>query len=849
MSLPVIMAALPFVTPWIFGAGAMATAIPIVIHLLNRRRFRVRPWAAMAFLLAAYRRNIRRLQMQRWLLLLLRCLALLLLATAVADFIPPGTALSTLVGARKQLTVVVWNDAYPMAYRPPGASSVFARSRRLLEQWLATAGGNQRVAILRGSSYTAPLVNRPTRDLAAAGQLVRRQRATQAAVNLPGGLQSALRLLRRARRRIGRLSVWVMTDCAAADFGLASPPAGGRTPSSGLIPGRSTDWHHTASPSPAPDPQAEIKDPEFTGRANSAPRHTIHAGATVRLMGRLIRTIRKLGATIKVIDVGDPHAATLAVTALQTVRPVVLTGRRVDLRVSVLNATAAPQAEVVVHLLLDHVPAGSATIPRLNPGETVTVQIPLDRMIPTPGAHAIEARLLTAALPVAGIRRLAVRAVRQVRLLLVDGQGGGGEGMGEFAAPSGLVWLRAALAPRRHGNAFRPSTIRALPLTDVTLRRYRGVILNDTEAPRAALVGRLRRYVRSGGLLMIFPGPGFDSARWNQALGVGGANLAPALWGQVATAAQPRTDGQGVVHFDLHSSINFLTAPFIAAAQSGIPTGLDRVSTWRYIRLNVLPPATAEVLLRFTNGWPAVVRRRVGRGTVIAWASTCDTQWNDFPVQPSWLPMIQALLYHSLADRNGGRNLLVGSGINRAGTSPAGIWSGPGGMAVPVRVRSEAGAMRLVSGPLWQAGFYRPVGPDPFPENPQPPQTTRLTPAAPRSGTVQRRGAVGAGSEDWAAPAGRRGGELVAVNIDPADADIRHVPPARVAEELGLPRQDIVEHPRILGGLAATGAGGAIGYWLLWPALLVLLVEALAARAFSHYRYGKQAAAPGPRPQ
>ncbi len=841
------MAALPFVTPWIFGAGAMATAIPIVIHLLNRRRFRVRPWAAMAFLLAAYRRNIRRLQMQRWLLLLLRCLALLLLAAAVADFIPPGAALSTLVGGRRRLTVVVWNDAYPMAYRPAGAPSVFARSRRLLEQWLATAGGNQRVAILRGSSYTAPLVNWPTRDLAAAGQLVRRQRVTQAAVNLPGGLRSALRLLRRARRRLGRLRVWVLTDCAAADFGLAGTSAGGRTPSSGLIPDRSTAWHHTVSP--APDPQADAKKPEFTGRAGSVPRRSIPAGATVRLMGRLIRAIRKLGAKVKVIDVGDPHAATLAVTALQTVRPVVLTGRRVDLRISVLNATAAPQAEVVVHLLLDHVPAGSATIPRLNPGETVTVRVPLDRMIPTPGAHAIEARLLTAALPVAGIRRLAVHAVRQVRLLLVDGQGSGGEGIGEFAAPVGLIWLRAALAPRRHGNAFHPSLIRALPLADVSLRRYRGVILSDTEAPGAALVGRLRRYVRSGGLLMIFPGPGFDSARWNQALGVGGANLAPALWGQVATAAPPRTDGQGVVHFDLHSSINFLTAPFIAAAQSGIPTGLDRISTWRYIRLNVLPPATAEVLLRFTNGWPAVVRRRVGRGTVIAWASTCDTQWNDFPVQPSWLPMIHTLLYHSLADRNGGRNLLVGSGINRAGTSPAGIWSGPGGMAVPVRVRSEAGAMRLVSGPLWQAGFYRPVGSDLFPENPQPLQTTRITPAAPRSGAAQRRGAVGAGSEDWAAPAERGGGALVAVNINPADADIRHVPPARVAEELGLPSQDIVEHPRTLGGLTATGAGGAIGYWLLWPALLILLVEALVARAFSHYRYGQQAATPGPRPQ
>ena len=40
-------------------AGALAAAGPIIIHLLNRRRFRVVEWAAMDFLREALERNRR----------------------------------------------------------------------------------------------------------------------------------------------------------------------------------------------------------------------------------------------------------------------------------------------------------------------------------------------------------------------------------------------------------------------------------------------------------------------------------------------------------------------------------------------------------------------------------------------------------------------------------------------------------------------------------------------------------------------------------------------------------------------------------------------------------------------
>src|SRR3954467_5941969 len=57
-----------FTTPR--GAAAVAggaAAVPIIIHLLNRKRYVVVNWAAMRFLLAAQKKNVRRLKLQQWL--------------------------------------------------------------------------------------------------------------------------------------------------------------------------------------------------------------------------------------------------------------------------------------------------------------------------------------------------------------------------------------------------------------------------------------------------------------------------------------------------------------------------------------------------------------------------------------------------------------------------------------------------------------------------------------------------------------------------------------------------------------------------------------------------------------
>src|SRR6201988_4248353 len=91
-------------------AGALISA-PIIIHLINRMRFKRIRWAAMEFLLKAQKRNRRRLIIEQLILLALRCLLVALVGLLVARFV--GFSFAD-VGSKQALHVVVLDDTLSM---------------------------------------------------------------------------------------------------------------------------------------------------------------------------------------------------------------------------------------------------------------------------------------------------------------------------------------------------------------------------------------------------------------------------------------------------------------------------------------------------------------------------------------------------------------------------------------------------------------------------------------------------------------------------------------------------------------------------------------------------------------
>ena len=105
-----------FVNPILAWVGLGAVAIPVLIHLLLRRRRKPVPWAAMRFLLEAYRSQRQRILLEQWLLLLTRCLLVAVIALGVGRLVLGGG-----FGAEgPRVVCLVVDDSLTSATRAPG---------------------------------------------------------------------------------------------------------------------------------------------------------------------------------------------------------------------------------------------------------------------------------------------------------------------------------------------------------------------------------------------------------------------------------------------------------------------------------------------------------------------------------------------------------------------------------------------------------------------------------------------------------------------------------------------------------------------------------------------------------
>jgi len=90
---------LKFVAGAFAVGGLIAASGPIIIHLLNRRRFKVVNWAAMNFLRQAMQRNRRVLNLRDLIILILRCLTVAVFGVALARPFVSGFSAWMILGA------------------------------------------------------------------------------------------------------------------------------------------------------------------------------------------------------------------------------------------------------------------------------------------------------------------------------------------------------------------------------------------------------------------------------------------------------------------------------------------------------------------------------------------------------------------------------------------------------------------------------------------------------------------------------------------------------------------------------------------------------------------------------
>src|SRR5881397_3920895 len=102
-----------FLNPGFLAMAGALVSVPIIIHLINRMRFKRVRWAAMEFLLKAQKKSRRRLIIEQLILLMLRCLLVALTALLVLRYLDVG--LDQLFGTQKDnLHIIVLDDTLSM---------------------------------------------------------------------------------------------------------------------------------------------------------------------------------------------------------------------------------------------------------------------------------------------------------------------------------------------------------------------------------------------------------------------------------------------------------------------------------------------------------------------------------------------------------------------------------------------------------------------------------------------------------------------------------------------------------------------------------------------------------------
>jgi uncharacterized membrane protein len=458
----------PFVHPAIAAAAAGTALVPILIHLINRRRYRRVEWAAMSFLLAASRSSRRRIRLEQWLLMLLRILVVVLLGLAVARPYLPASPLSVL-GRVRSHHVILLDNSRSMNARDETGQTGFQRASAAAQQLVDALPTGDPVSLITLARPAEAVIDHPAHDRRFLRERIRNITPTQRATDTVGGLGLALGMIRESRAAAANPHVHVISD----------------------LPAHEWSTEEAAAAPPAIAIARALMEEGKLALIRTAPANTDNLAVTRLAPGtRLIGVNRPVRMSVEVTNCSDRLARGAALQIMRDGQII----RRVDL---------GP----------------------IGPGEVATASIPT--VFAGPGTHAVTARVIPGgpdSLDDDDERHASIEVRRVVPVLLVDERSGPG------LLDGSAGYLAVALAPRSSPGAdslIEPKIISEPELTGEALDDYDVIALCNVGRPGEVTWRRLAEFVERGGGLLVFPGDLVGADSYNRFAGPRGADLLP----------------------------------------------------------------------------------------------------------------------------------------------------------------------------------------------------------------------------------------------------------------------------------------------------------------------------------
>ncbi|MDB6075621.1 MAG: hypothetical protein JWO89_3261, partial [Verrucomicrobiaceae bacterium] len=341
-------------------AGAAAFMIPLIIHLLNRRRVSVVRWGAMHLLEAVIKQKKSSVKMEQWLLLAARILLPIILALCLAR--PVLSSLSLLPGFGKTSVVILLDDSFSMR-APASGGSPMEQARHAIQRITDELPRGSDVQVVMAGGTPHSLMDQPTSALDLVPKSLADQPSLSGPLSANDAFQAAAAALKKATN--GAREVVLMSDF------------------------QQSDWKAFAEGASIPALEALMKQ---------EPKPVV---TFMRLFNESIENL---------------SIASLELSAL-----VAAEGQPVGARVRVKNHGKRLWQDVALHLEADGTRLRTTRITVPGEGE---VTLSLTHAFDTVGDHSLGVRLEGDGFPDDNAAEAIVHVRRQINVLLVDGHPG-----------------------------------------------------------------------------------------------------------------------------------------------------------------------------------------------------------------------------------------------------------------------------------------------------------------------------------------------------------------------------------------------------------------------------------------
>lgn len=645
--------------------GLAALALPILIHLLNRRKPMVVDWGAMRFLQASHQARRRRLLLEDVLLLCLRCLAIALIVLAMArpfmlsqSVIPWALVLPLVLVAIIGLVLALSIVSNRRRSRQLAGLCLGLIAAALLSsllerwvqahRWLGQHGGEDIMLVIDASASMT--VNRDGQS--------NFEHALDEARSVAGAMGAGDAIGILLAGPAPRVILAPTSDRKAVQETLASRVC---RPTSGAM--GALEALNAALSALAEGHNPAKKIILFTDGHSLG--WDAHNEARWSYLAQRMKT---LPTTPKVICRRFPFPADFenaAVAEISLSRKIVGTDRPVMIDVKILNAGSKPLAPPAVELLAD-----DRLLERKYPGKELppggAEDVRFEYRFDTPGHHVLKARIVGEdALPLDNTLERVVNILDTLPVLLVDGA------PSERFFRGASAFTRVALMPGDEPAAaknpadgastnatdflVRPKVIAVTALSAYhELDQNKVVILLNVPRLPAPVVQRLGEFVAAGGGLLVAPGRRAEPESCNAWKTSAGQPLLP------AALLERRQLPDRPAHFDLRS-FKHPALQLVAESPHSDAGSLLVRAYWK------LAPAGKETRPQicglFDNGDPAIVERQIGQGRVILSAIAFDNRDSTLTSLKSFVPFIHELIYYLAAPAVPDVNILPGTDL------------------------------------------------------------------------------------------------------------------------------------------------------------------------------------------